>query len=356
MIHLSSDYPSPFGVERRNAFPRLAAIAALAAPVLAIAAAKVSSILLKDYPELVGGSFVLGLGLVSFLLLIAGLILGILALLLMKPGGGRSIIFPAAAGVLICGLLLAFFVPHFVRARYNGISERKSREDFNRASRDLSKPAGNAMKDGGTPEASTLVQPPATASQTAAGTPAAILKGSSAFLQRLQTLQADWANASKDLAAADVLRGRDLTEREQLQARKASVQKFLEASAAARDYLKQSEENYRAELARQNVPPAELDAAVDGFHNSDAAVQPLVVEISRTDSRIGEALLRLLGLLDASWGEWRYDSAKNRKVFKSAEALEHYNACMQEIADARKDQDLARKKLVALASQAASAL
>jgi hypothetical protein len=129
------------------------------------------------------------------------------------------------------------------------------------------------------------------------------MKGTSAYVQKIQTVQASYTRAVDAFSTAHVLRVSDLTARDQLQARKVIVQKFIEANAAVKDLVRHNEETFREELSKQHVSPAGMASALAGFHKPAAAQTPLVLEIRDTDSRMGNATLGVLNLLDSNWGQ-----------------------------------------------------
>jgi hypothetical protein len=331
--------------EDTNSFARQAAKASAIAPGLIIALSFFCRSILENHQDSSGRSLLLVQAVVSCLFMIAGLVFGILALVFMKPGGRGTIIFRACAGILMSSLFLAIFVPNFIRARAKAIAQRKSYDQIRTASHDFQREAAEAVKEGRSADVTRFQKSLDQAAKSAEGEPAAIMRGTSAYVQRLQTIQASYTKAADDFTAGHVLRVSDLTQRDQLQSRKAIVQKFLDANASLKDLVKNNEETFKEELRRQHVSPNGIASALAGFRKPAAAQTPLVLEIRDTDRRLGDATLGVLNLLDSKWGQWKCNTANGNLIFNSPSALETYNTYLSEIDSAREDQHLAQEKL-----------
>jgi len=342
-LHSENDDP--------NSFSRQAAKASAIAPFLTIALAYGCSGLFKSNQDSSFRVLLLVLSLVFCLMIGGGFISGILALVCMKPGGRGTIVFRALAGMLISSLLLAIAVPNFLKARQQALANRKANAELQSASKDFRSEAVKALKEGRPADLTGFKRRLDETAETSTGEAAALSRGTSAYLKKLQSLQATYNRAASDLTNAHVLRSSDLTEREQLQPRKVVVQQFLNANDTIRGFLKSSDENFRGELVRQQVSPAAVSSALGEFRKSSAAQMPLILEIRKADTRMGEAMLSVLDLLDSNWGQWQYNSASGKLRFNSTTAVQRYNTYLQEIDSAREDQTAAQQKLAALVSQ-----
>jgi len=345
---LSASQPN---ADDHNSFARQAAKASAIAPGLIIALSFCCRSILENHQDGSGRSLMLVQAAVSCVFTVAGLIFGVLALVFMKPGGRGTIIFRACTGILMSSLFLAIFIPHFIRARDKAMARRKSYDEIQAASQDLKRDAAQALKDGRPADVTRFQQSLDKAAKSGEGEPAAIMKGTSAYVQKIQTVQASYTRAVDEFSTAHVLRVSDLTARDQLQSRKVIVQKFIEANAAVKDLVRHNEETFREELSKQHVSPAGVASALAGFHKPAAAQTPLVLEIRDTDSRMGNATLGVLNLLDSNWGQWRYNSANGKLSFDSPSTFQTYNAYLSEIDSAKEDQRLAQAKLGNLISE-----
>ncbi|MDB6065807.1 MAG: hypothetical protein JWR26_2015 [Pedosphaera sp.] len=340
--------PSTSTEENHNSLARQAAKASIIAPLLVLGLSYCCNSVFKNPHDPSGRSIILVQAVVSCLLVVAGLILGIVALVCMKPGGRGPIIFSATAGILMSSLFFAIFVPNFVRAREKALAQRKAYEDVTVASRDLLKKSLTALKEDRSVTPAHLVQTLDNASKGATGDEAALMKGASAYFHKVQILQAAYTKASKELTAAHVLSSDDLTDREQLRARKAVVQKFLDANDTLKNFVRLNEENFQKELVSQNASASGISSAMGGFHETAAIQTPLLVELRTTDTRIGQAMLGVLDLLDSNWGEWRYNATNDRVTFNNTIVLDKYTAYLGEIKSASKDQSTAKNQLAKL--------
>ena len=61
--------------------------------------------------------------LIALLLVIAGLVFGVIALLGIRRYGSKSILVPAVAGIIANGFLLFIFITNFLAARANALRQ-----------------------------------------------------------------------------------------------------------------------------------------------------------------------------------------------------------------------------------------
>lgn len=343
--------PTHIEDEDRNSFSRQASKASLVAPLLIVILSYCCQALLANHEYANGHILLAVVELASVVLMVVGLILGLLALILMQPGGRGPIILRASAGIVMSSLLLAIFIPNFLRAREKAIAQRKAYAEVHSPSQDLQKGMVVAAREGKPMDITRLQKSMEDAGKIGTGQDAAIMKASSAYLQKLQVLQQAYVAATEDLTNSHILQASDLTQREQLQARKAVVQKFLAANEAVKSFLESNAENYRQELLDQKVSPAGISKALLGFHKTADPQAPLIREVRETDSRMGRAMVGVLDLLDTDWGRWRYNNTSQRLNFNSTSSLEKYNDYLRELDSAREDQAVAQEKLVSLVSR-----
>jgi hypothetical protein len=305
-------------------------------------------------PNLVMATMILG-G-VSCLLLFVGLIMGILALLLMKPGGRGRIALCSVVGLGVIGWQISLTVPGVVNAlhaRARTLAQREEAIDtITAASKDLNRQAVASLKSNGPPPSlKQFSQALDQAAKTSEGEDALVWKGSQAYLKRIQTLQEAYQVASSNLTAARVLSTSNLTSRDTIAQRREVVNEFLKSNADLKNFMSGGEDNFRAELARQNVSPAVIVGAVAGFRKSSSARVPAITEIRTQDDRIGRGMLTVLDLLDVNWGHWSYNQDTGHVRFESQDLVEQYNAAMKGITQAGKDQAAAQGRLVRVMSQ-----
>jgi hypothetical protein len=295
--------------------------------------------------------FIFGLVEVGFFFV--GTLLGVLAIVLAKPGQRSSVIRSAVCGLALLGLLAAIAVPNFVRARSLALQRKQSIEELHTAVADVRAQAAAALTNGGktTVDSRQVYRSLNRLAENGSGDTAAVANGSQLFLKRLQSYQHAYSRAASELTAAKVLTAANLTQRAQIADRKAVVQKFLDANAAFKTFLVQSKSNYRQEMAAAGISPQQTEAALIGFSKNWDTQGPLIVTIRETDDHLGHAMLGVLNLFDAQWGQWSYDTGAHVVRFQDHTTLLQYNTLMSEIKQVGTDQTTAQKRLAALLSQ-----
>jgi hypothetical protein len=287
-----------------------------------------------------------------------GVLAGILAIALAKPGQRSTVIPRAVIGLFLLSFLVAIAVPNFVRARAVALQNKQAVAELHTAVRDFRAQAVASLTngEGGAVDSQRLQRSLSRAAEISSGETAALLKGSQLFVTRLQGYQHAYEQAARELVAAKVLTARTIQQRAQIQERKVLVQKFLDANDAFKTFLLQSESNYRKELAAFEISPAQTEAAMAGFRKNSGLQSPFMVDIRQADDRMGHAMLEVLNLYDSQWGQWRYDAGAGLVRFQDRTAVGEYNAFMAEIKQASADQAVAQKRLAAAISQSGSPL
>ena len=294
---------------------------------------------------------------VSCLLMFIGLIMGILALLLMKPGGRTNIAVCSLAGLGFIGVQIALTAPDLLNslhARARTLARPdEAIENVTAANKDLSRQTGTSLKSNApAPNLKQFSQALDQAAKANAGEDALVWKGSQAYLARIQTIQQAYQVASSNLTAARVLSTSNLTSRQTIIDRRALVEEFLKCNADLKNFMNGGEDNFRSELVRQNVSPAVIESVISGFHKTSVAQVPVVSEIHSQGDRIGRGMLTVLDLLDVNWGHWTYNPADGHVQFESPNLVEQYNAILKGIAEAAKEQATAQGRFVQVMSQA----
>jgi type II secretory pathway pseudopilin PulG len=358
MNEMPPPLPPSVGSSEPSAFARQAANACLAAPLLIFALSFCTASLLHDHRDASGRPLLVIASLAVAGFCIVGAVLGVLAIVLAKPGQRGSVFLRASCGLVLLGLLVAIAVPNFVRSRTLALQRKQAFEEVHTAAVDLRSQAVAALTNAqtGGVDAQQLRQSLSRAEEKSSGETAALLKGNRLYLERLQSYQEAYARAANELTAAKVLAAANLTQRGQINSRKALVQKFLDANDACKTFVLQGESNYREELAAAGVAPAQTQAAVNGFRRSLAAQSPLMANIRVADDRMGRAMLGVLDLFDTHWDQWSYDASAGVVRFQNNAALGQYNALMAEIKQAGADQAAAQKRLAALMNKSTTSL
>ena len=310
------------------------------------------SAVLQGHRDGSGRSIALIFGAADCLLVFAGVVLGILSLVLAKPGQRGAVIPRAVIGLVLSGLLVAIAVPNFVRARSLALQRNQALEDLHATADEYRAQAMASLTNSQQQpvDSQRLQQSLNRAANKTSGETAALLRASQLYLGHMQACQHNYEQASRALLAGKVLGAANLQQRGQIQDRKALVLAFLNANDSFKAFLKNGESNYRKELSSFEISAEQKEAAVAGFHKTFTVQTPLLLEIREADDRMGEAMLSVLNLLDTQWGKWRYDTQTELVRFEDHAALGKYNSLVTEINEAGVKQTAAQKRLATILS------
>jgi hypothetical protein len=337
-------------------FARVAASICLAAPLLIFGLAGALRLLGSDLAGSQRSIIWFAFGGMSFLLVLAGLTMGILALCLSKRGHRTAVVCQSVAGLTLIGLLLALGMSGFLRARAASLARTKSYSDLTAASRDLNDKAiaslNNHQKD--TVGLDHFQQTLDHAVENASGSDAQLLKASQAFTARVALLQKNYQQSVQELTAAKVLNTSNLVDRDMIQARRVLVQNFLQSNDELKDFTSHNEEMFRQELTRFNTPPRLIESTLEGFRQTAGARKNILLEIRGQDDTMGQDMLGVLDLLDTNWAQWSFNQSAGRVRFESQTALDRYNALLREIRQTAADQADSQKRLAAIIKQTSS--
>lgn len=336
-----------------SSFARQASNACLAAPIIIFVLACCVSSFTQNHHNASGRPLLLILGAVAAALLILGALLGILAMALAKPAERRSVTVRSLCGLMLLGLLVAMAVPSFMRARAQALRRQQSLQELHTAVDDIRAQAAASLTNGGktTVDPQALLQSFNRVETNSTGDTAVLFQCTQRFLKRELAYQQAYTQAVSTLRATKVLGTEDLVQREQIPARKAVVQKFLDVNSDFKTFLVQSESNFRKELTDAGISETQVEEALKGFRRTWQPQGPLLIAIREADDRFGHELLETLDLLDSQWGHWRYDRSKRLVRFADHDALQQFNALMADIRQTSSDQAAAQKRLAAVLSR-----
>jgi len=340
----SEDYQEP------SAFAKNAANACLAAPLLICALCFSVSTVVGNHGSSASRPVYVICGLVATGLGLVGLLLGILSMVLARPGQRAPVMVRALCGLALLSLVAAIAVPSFVRARSLALERRQALERVHEAATDLRVQAATILTNspGASADTRQLRRTLSQAAEKSSGDTAAILKSSELYLERMQPLQQAFAQATKDLTAARVLAASTLERREQIQDRKELVKKFLAANDACKNFAMHGEANFSNQLAAAAVSSEQMQSALNGFRKTSGPQIPLILSVRDADERMAQSMLAVLNLFDTQWGQWNYDTTAHILRFEDRGALSQYNALMADIKQAGAAEASASKRLAAL--------
>jgi hypothetical protein len=178
------------------------------------------------------------------------------------------------------------------------------------------------------PDASkTTEQPPKAAQESSAqpsGEDALVQQAASSCWRRIQEAATEHAANAKQVQEAKVLAMNDVTQREQLEAKRKVVRRFLASNEALKSLLVNEEAAFTEALAKLNVPQMRIARESRGFQ-SGVRDKALIIRKRDADQLIGSAMLGALDLLDELWGQWNYNKEYDQVQFSPPGALKKYN-------------------------------
>jgi hypothetical protein len=163
-------------------------------------------------------------------------------------------------------------------------------------------------------------------------------KATSHFQRELQNLSKDYADSAQQLRNPWALDMSTVDKREELAARKDTVQKFMASNEKLLAFVMNGEKHYRDDLARFDVPEEVCEGALRTYRRSTEEWNFLTLKARQSDQQIGTALLGMLETLDAGWGKWKYSPENKTPIFSDNALVAKYNACFKAMQTAHADQ------------------
>ncbi len=142
-----------------------------------------------------------------------------------------------------------------------------------------------------------------------------IAAASRADKEQIQSLMAAYSTALKPVREPPLLDLTAVTDLEQLRQKKETVQTFMKANENLRAFLARRETAYRETLVKLALPPESLDTVMEAFTRTAGEPTALVLKMRNDDAKMAAALLGMLDLLDANWGQWKFNPAKQKVEF-----------------------------------------
>jgi hypothetical protein len=242
---------------------------------------------------------------ISDFIFAAGLVTGVAGLRRMKVEGLRGILGRALGGVVLNGLLLVFMVwltCFLVRDAQQTAAEQE------REARQLMARAGGG----------------------AALEKALLENANGNFALDFQALQTRCDSAWAAVTNPPILDMGLVKTQADLRARAEMARRWISACRDLSEFTGQLPEFYRRELLRHKLPSEARAASLQKFVDALAPVNPTLVALRRAQVRQGESLLRVVQLLDRTWGHWEYRPATHDLSFKDARMTDDYNLAYKE--------------------------
>ena len=344
--------PSPPVRPEGIQFARQAAIAALIAPLLAVVVSAANAALGQG--SAASPSFKLALGVLCTLFILAGVVFSIIALAGIPAHGTRGILGKSICGLAINGLLVLFLVIGFI----SGVNRaRQSHQTLNDAMASVSDLRSNVQKSFDPEKGITNVDLSqfdrlqtrlGDASQKLTGGDAIVAKAMQAHVSRMTTALQHYEASLKKLTDAAVLSRLNLRDKQELADRGEVVKQFMAANSELKGVITNADRRIEADLVRLQARPDQVRQFMAGFHQKATPVNALTTQIRDCDDRSGQDMLAALGLLEAHWGEWRYNLSADQLRFDDTAVRAAYRKLVAEAQAASTEQIGRQKKLVSL--------
>jgi len=296
---------------------------------------------------------------VAGLVIVVGLIFGFIALSAVPKYGRQGLLWRPIRGIVLSAGLIAYLGAGFVGAWGDAIQNHKTALAMHEASKEMQADMKKSVEEGqgikmedAQPKIEKMKTALDEASKTGSGETAVTARAMSSYLGKLQDLMKDYSTAADALRNPPVLEMDGVRGREQLEAKKEIVQKFLAANEKITAFVMNGEKIFKAELAKAQAPEQVIESAVKGYHRTAAERNDLLIRIRETDQRIGNAMLGMLDVLETNLSGWKFNPEKKKVIFagNGGEALEKYNRLFKDMQNAAAEQKQLQMQLVGLAA------
>jgi hypothetical protein len=236
---------------------------------------------------------------ISDFIFAAGLVTGIAGLRRMKVEGLRGILGRALSGVVLNGLLLVFMA--WLTCFLVRDAEQTAAEQEREARQLMARVGGGEALE-----------------------KALLESANENFAFDFQALQKGCDSAWASVTNPPILDMGLVKTQADLRARAETARRWISACRDLSEFTGQMPEFYRRELLRHELSPEARAAGLQKFVDALAPVNPTLIALRRAQVRQGESLLRVVLLLDRTWGHWEYRPATHDLSFKDAKESEDY--------------------------------
>jgi len=351
--------PLPLGQSNKTLFHQ-AGVASIVAPLLAIAIAFAMGAMSRGEP--LSQTTTIIRGAISVILILTGLCLGVLALCGIPRHGRRGLLVRGMIGVGLNGVLVAAMIAVTVtglgrrsRESREAWSEVRSAADDLRVGLRTNYSAETGLTNDVTEQMGQFRTRIENAAKNARGDDAVIMQATAAFAAKNQRQAEQFKAVTDELTAAAVANFSTLTNRSQLDGRRRLVERFLTSNKEFKELLMHQDAAMEAELRARHLSPTKVEQFVTGFRTSQIQLLPKVAGIRACDQRMGQALLEILDLAEANWGRWRYDEDAELTRFQDAGVADTYNAQVELIQEAAREQIRLQGEIIEIQRRAAAA-
>ncbi len=233
-----------------------------------------------------------------------GLALGIKGLRRMKVEGRKGIMGRALTGMVLNGLLFCVMMLVTGLGVWGLVLTAKEKEQAAASAQEIKEQ--EALRD----------------------------KAAKEFTLKVEELEKKYLSSGQALAGDPS----SAKSRAELKAREERLGDFIAACKAKQNLAEHGTELYKQELLKHNVQRWLLDASVKGFAKSfSSASNPQSIDLRKADVQRGEAMLKIVTVLDGAWGQWEYDPAKHKIEFKDPAHAAEFNKAVEEFNQVNKE-------------------
>ena len=294
------------------------------------------------------------LGLVFILLTVAGFLIAIIGLCGIREHGTQGLLGKGIAGLLINGMFLIFFGVAVVIGFQKSSSTRQSIANLQSDEKAMqanfkqsyNSKTGNTNADFNSIDR--IQGDIKTAAQASSGDNALILQAMSRHVALMRSAMKGYYDAAAKLRTGHVLVASNLTDKAQIIPRRELVQDFMVANDNLLFTITNSETYVRAALESQKIPPQKIPALMAAFEVKFAPRRDLDVQIRECDVHMGQSMLAILDVLETDWGNWHFDTKKNKIYFNDSSSRAAYQESLEVIKFAGSEQVSLQGKLVNL--------
>jgi hypothetical protein len=248
-------------------------------------------------------------------------VLGIIALCGIPKHGTQGILWRAGRGILLSTALLGYLGTGFIHGFQEAMKDHLAQLSLRHATQEV-----RAKSRPDAPDATPANKAPVDNSPAGRAT--------AAFHDEMQKLSTEYSAAAEPIHNPSVLDMSGVDKREQLQPRKELVKSFLASNEKLITFINSGETKYREILTKFNVPAPTADSTIKNYRHNDEERDFLLVRIRQGDQQIGDDLLGMLDVLDARWGNWKYNPARKNVAFTDDASLAKFNAYFKDMAEA----------------------
>ncbi len=155
-----------------------------------------------------------------------------------------------------------------------------------------------------------------------------VIEATTAFLTAASNEYQKWEALSNEVFP--VFNLDNIKTREDISKAKEQTQKFLDGTVAYKQWTKNIDNLYKAELEKRNVPQRALEGALTGFRSGKER-RDISVKLRESDEEFASKWTSLLDLLENQFGTWSYKEETDLLEFQNPEVQKTADALSQRI-------------------------